>query len=67
MPPVLQHAKHGRQLMQFGHTICSWTLKAHHNNAIFIELARLKEWFEIVLIVDHHGRGLDNIVLLFYR
>ena len=67
MPPVLQHAKHRRQFMKFRHAVCRWALKAHYDNAIFIEFASLKERFEVVLIVDHHGRSLNNIVLLFYR
>ena len=45
----------------------SRALKAHDDNAIFVEFARLKKRLEIVLIVDYHGRGLDNIVLLFHR
>ncbi len=49
--------------MQFRHAVGARALEAHHRDKVFFQLAGLERVGQILLILEHHRRGFDDLVL----
>ena len=53
----------GRQVVQLGHAVGLRALEADHGDEVAVELAALEGGQQLVLVLEHDGRRLDDPVL----
>src|SRR3546814_3574644 len=57
---VLEHPQSGRQFVQFGHAVGARALKAHDDDDVALELARLECGKHLILVVEDPARRLGD-------
>ena len=60
---VLQDAEERGHLVQFRHAVGAWALEAHHRDKVFFQLASLECIGQVLLVLEHHRRCFDDLVL----
>lgn len=49
--------------MQFGHAVGGGALVAEHRDEVAVEFAALERGQELLRVIEHHGGGLDALML----
>ena len=64
MALALQHRQGRGQLVQFGHAVGLRPLEPHHRHEVALEFTGLEGALQVLLAVEHEGRGLHDMAVL---
>ena len=64
LPASLHHGHQRVQRVQFGHAVGLGPLKPHHDHTVVGQGACLERGLDLFLVVEHAGRGLDQLVFI---